>query len=76
MILIDAVYINKTGGKMLLDLLIEELEKHNLELFYLLDYRIINNHPKISERNQIKYLKGSLINRFVFYNKNRCKFKN
>ena len=75
MILIDAVYINKTGGKMLLDLLIEELEKHNLELFYLLDYRIINNHPKISERNQIKYLKGSLINRFVFYNKNRFKFK-
>ena len=74
MILIDAVYINKTGGKMLLDLLIEELEKHNLKLFYLLDYRIINNHPKISEKHEIKYLKGTLINRFIFYNKNGHKF--
>ena len=57
MILIDAVYVNVTGGKILLDLLIEELEKRDLEIFYLLDYRIINNHPKISKNNRIKYLK-------------------
>ena len=75
MILIDAVYINITGGKMLLDILIEELEKKDLEIYYLLDYRIINNHPKIAKKNKIKYLKGSLINRLVFYRKNQHKFK-
>ena len=74
MILIDAVYINRTGGKILLDLLIEELEKQNLKLFYLLDYRIVNNHPKISNKNEIKYLKGTLMNRFLFYVLNGNKF--
>ena len=35
MILIDALYVNVSGGKILLDLLIEELEKKDLEIFYL-----------------------------------------
>ena len=69
MILIDAVYINVTGGKILLDLLIDELENQDLEIFYLLDYRIIDSHPIIAKKNQIKYLKGSLINRLIFYKK-------
>jgi hypothetical protein len=40
MILIDALYINNSGGKVLLDYLIEELEKTDKEVFYLLDERI------------------------------------
>ena len=40
MLLIDAIYINTGGGKILLDYLIEELEKTDKQIFYLLDKRI------------------------------------
>ena len=40
MILVDALYINKGGGKVLLDLLIIKLQKNNIETFYLLDKRV------------------------------------
>ena len=36
MILFDAVFINNGGGKILLDYLIDEIEKQNIELTYLL----------------------------------------
>ena len=75
MILIDAVYINITGGKILLDLLIEELEKQDLDIFYLLDHRVIDSHPKIANKNKLKYIKGSLINRLIFYVKYGKNFK-
>ena len=37
MILIDALHINNSGGKILLDYLIKSIEKSNIEVFYLLD---------------------------------------
>jgi glycosyltransferase involved in cell wall biosynthesis len=73
MILIDAVYINNSGGKILLDYLIETLEKQGLRIHYLLDERIKNNHPKI-DGNEITYLKASLKKRHQFYLKNRTSF--
>ena len=48
MILIDAVYINESGGKVLFDYLIEQMERQNLSIFYLIDKRIENNHSKIN----------------------------
>lgn len=74
MILIDAIYINNGGGKVLLDYLIEELEKSDLQVFYLLDKRIINNHPKI-ESNGFLYMDSSFIKRYHFYKNNKEKFE-
>lgn len=74
MILIDAVYINNSGGKVLLDYLIEQLEKSDLEIYYLLDKRIENNHPVIKSGNKIEYIKGGLITKHLFYRSKRDYF--
>ena len=74
MILIDAVYINNSGGKALLDYFIEKIEETNFKIFYLLDSRIISNHPVIKSSNKIKYLKGGFMPRYFFYMKNRILF--
>lgn len=73
MILIDALYINNNGGKILLDYLIEVIEYRQLKVHYLLDERIKNSHPKIIS-NEITYLKASLLKRHKFYKKNRTNF--
>lgn len=73
MILIDAIYINNSGGKVLLDYLIECLEKTKMEIHYLFDDRIKNNHPAI-KTNQVTYLKASLFNRHKFYLKNHLRY--
>lgn len=69
MVLLDAVYINNSGGKILLDYLIQQLEKTNLEIYYLLDKRIENLHPNIKASNKVEYLKGGLISKHKFYKK-------
>lgn len=73
MLLIDAIYINNSGGKILLDYLIEEFEKRQLSVHYLLDERVRNNHPEII-KNKVTYLKASLLKRHHFYLKNRKSF--
>jgi glycosyltransferase involved in cell wall biosynthesis len=75
MILVDAVYINNSGGKILLDYLIQQLEETDIEIYYLLDKRIEHKHPKIKISNQVKYIKGGFIPRLVFYFKNTIKYK-
>jgi len=73
MILVDALYINNGGGKILLDYLILKLNESSLDVYYLLDDRIIGNHPEINPE-KIKYLKGNFIKRQVFYTTNKHKF--
>lgn len=74
MILIDAVYINNGGGKVLLDYLICELEKMNVQIVYLLDSRIRNNHQVIKSENQVCYLEASIIKRYSFYKEKGANF--
>jgi glycosyltransferase involved in cell wall biosynthesis len=74
MILIDAIYINNSGGKIILDYLIESLEDQDVNVTYLLDERIRNNHPKIDKKNKTIYLKPSLKLRHSFYKSNRNSF--
>lgn len=74
MILIDALHINNGGGKVLLDYLIEKIEKKQLKVHYLLDNRIKNNVPEISKLNKITFLKGNFFKRHRFYNQNRNEF--
>ncbi|WP_312135017.1 glycosyltransferase [Sphingobacterium sp.] len=75
MILIDAMYINNSGGKVLLDYLIKELQKTDKEVFYLLDKRVEGAVPDLTSGNsQVVYLKASLLNRHRFYFRNKGKF--
>lgn len=67
MILIDAVFINNSGGKVLLDYLIEQLELTDLEIYYLLDLRVRGGHPQIKDSNKVHYLQGSFLKRHRFY---------
>lgn len=74
MILIDALYVNTGGGKVLLDYLIENLEKNNLKIFYLLDERVKNSIPAISTHNEVIFMKASLLQRQRFYKKNKTNY--
>ena len=73
MILIDALYVNISGGKILLDYLIKEFNKSNLDVFYLFDSRIKEKHPIVKHQNFI-YLEPSLMKRHRFYQENKHKF--
>lgn len=73
MLLIDAIYINNGGGKILLDYLISQLEESNLEAYFLLDNRIVGDHPKIKPE-RVEYMNGNLLKRHLFYSKNQKKF--
>lgn len=74
MLLFDAVYINNGGGKVLLDYLILSLEKSGIEVVYLLDDRVLNNHPPIKGK-EVFYIKAGMYNRHLFYKKHGKKFK-
>lgn len=74
MILVDALYINSGGGKVLLDYLIQELEKTDHKIYYLLDKRIENDVQKIKETNTILFLPASFSKRYLFYKKNKNSF--
>ena len=74
MLLVDTIYINDGGGKVLLDYLIKKLESTETTCFYLFDSRIKNNHPNIKSTNQVLYLKPSLWDRYLFYKKHKTSF--
>lgn len=75
MILIDALHINSSGGKILLDYLIDNLEKTSLPIFYLLDKRIDGNIPPIKKENKVVYLQASLFTRKQFYKSHKDDFE-
>jgi glycosyltransferase involved in cell wall biosynthesis len=74
MLLIDSLYINNSGGKVLLDYLVSELEKRNVCPFYLFDQRIKSDFKEIPEERKI-FLKANLLRRHKFYKKNKHRFK-
>lgn len=73
MILIDAMFIYDGGGKVLFDLLVNELEKKAVNAFYLVDERIKDDFKKREIQN-VHYLNASLIRRTIFYLKNYRRF--
>ena len=78
MILLDAIYINNGGGKILLDYLIKNLEETNQEVYYLLDKRVKGNIIVVKQSNVIQYLDPvfNLRNNFYKQNKENIKFIN
>lgn len=73
MLLIDALYINNGGGKVLLDYLVQKLADHQLDVFYLFDERCSDDFDYIPSDRKL-YLKASLSNRHTFYKNNFQKF--
>lgn len=73
MVLIDSLYINNSGGKVLLDYLVEEIENAQLNVFYLFDERCKDDFQNIP-RNRKVYLKASMKRRNRFYLKNKNRF--
>ncbi len=71
MLLVDALYINSGGPKILLDYFISELEKTNTDVLYLIDKRAYGNLPSIKSTNKVFYLTASLLNRTRFYRKHQ-----
>lgn len=69
MLLIDALYINNGGGKILLNYLVDRLEKEGLAPFYLFDERCKNDFSQIPENRKI-FMRASLWARHKFYKDN------
>lgn len=73
MLLIDTIYVNNSGGKILLDFLVQTLEERKIDVFYLFDERIDNDYRFIPLQRKI-FIKPSLILRTLFYLKNTSRF--
>ena len=72
MILIDAIYINQGGGKVLLDLLINALIKKKIDVYFLLDERVKDEYLFLGKN--VTFINSSLLKRFYFYFKNKKQF--
>ncbi len=66
MILIDAVYINNSGGKVLLDCLVDEIEQHGINVFYLFDDRCRSSFCTIPDSRKL-FAKNGMLARYKFY---------
>ena len=65
MLLLDSLYINNSGGKILLDYLVEILETHKIPTYYLFDERCKGDFPMVPNRRKV-FMKATLINRHSF----------
>jgi hypothetical protein len=76
MILIDALYINSGGGKVLLDYLIERTFLLNKDVTFLLDSRYFSNkNSLLINYKNIEVLDASIFNRTKYYIKNASNYK-
>jgi glycosyltransferase involved in cell wall biosynthesis len=73
MFLIDALYINNSGGLELLKYLVKRLEQISADVYYLFDVRCPNHFFEVSDSKKW-ILKASLLNRKQFYQKYGSKF--
>lgn len=73
MILLDAVYINNSGGLVLLKYLISIAQERKLDFFYLLDSRTQDYFNDMNQES-VMFIKNSHIERSKFYLNNKDKF--
>lgn len=73
MLLLDSLYINNSGGKILLDYLVETFEANKVPVFYLFDERCKGDFPMVPNRRKV-FMKATLINRHSFYKSKKKKF--
>ena len=73
MILVDSLHINNSGGKILLDYLVSQLEEHKIAAFYLFDERCSDDFCDIPNNRKL-FLKAGILSRYNFYKKNKNNF--
>ncbi len=73
MILLDALYINNSGGKVLLDYLVQALYESGKDVTYLLDSRVKGDFDYLP-KSKVNYLPNSLIKRHKFYKEHKNTF--
>ncbi|OAB77338.1 glycosyltransferase [Cochleicola gelatinilyticus] len=73
MVLIDSLFINTSGGKILLDYLVRQIEEAEIDCFYLFDARCKDSYTNVPPNRKI-YLKASMLNRYRFYKKRKGSF--
>ncbi|MDO9551467.1 glycosyltransferase [Rhodonellum sp.] len=73
MVLLDALYINNSGGRILLNEMILQLHDSGKHVFYLLDKRVRGSYDFLPHEN-VMYLENSLIKRHKFYLKRGTEF--
>jgi glycosyltransferase involved in cell wall biosynthesis len=74
MILIDSVYINRSGSLLLLNDLIYELESKRKDIFYLFDDRVKDTYSQIPFERKF-FIKAGFFNRLLFYLKRSREFE-
>lgn len=72
MILIDSVYINNSGGFILLKYLVQKLEDSEIDVFYLFDDRTIDIFESIDSEKL--FIPNSVYDRLKFYITNKKNF--
>jgi len=71
MILVDSIYINNGGGKILLDVLVKSINAIEINVQFLFDDRIANNYKREKFINPPIFIKAGLkIEKFYNLNKN------
>lgn len=78
MILIDAIYICQTGGKNLLDLLIDEFERESSkeQIIFLIDNRIKEFYfERKFKQIKVEFLKGNELTRYHYYLRNKNMYR-
>lgn len=73
MLLVDALYVNNSGGKVLLDYLIHKLLEHKVDVFFLLDKRCEESYLDLKLKNAI-FVEATLKNREKIYKNDNEKF--
>ncbi len=73
MILFDALHVNRSGGEVLLDVLIEGLLPHQESIHFLLDDRLKGKFDGAGLKH-LTYLPATLMNRHRFYRSNQHRY--
>jgi glycosyltransferase involved in cell wall biosynthesis len=73
MILFDALHVNRSGGEILLDVLIEALTPYKASIHFLIDDRLTGKYDHLGTE-RVTYLKASIPARNIYYLKNRHRF--
>jgi len=74
MLLLDAVFINNSGGKVLLDYLVKKLETAGINPFYLLDKRCEESYINDIPTSRKEFVEANLYSRNTFYKRNSYRF--
>jgi glycosyltransferase involved in cell wall biosynthesis len=73
MILFDAVHVNRSGGEILLDVLLEGLLPHQQDIHFLLDDRVQGRFDHLG-LSKLTYLPATLGARYAFYRDHQHRF--